>query len=619
MTRTAHLESGLRAAFSRLARTSLPLVLLLWAGLGSAAWAQSERLAAWQARADALTLDQHPVWHALLHLDRGHPNVQDPAFLLSSPDFSPAAELATLLRWIDTEPAAAACRFPARYDWLRAALPLPPPDRTLCPKLAEFLARAPGDHVILAFASENVAQPASMMGHTFLVLRGEDREGRLIDHAVSFYTDTDTFNVAKLLYDSLVTGKEGLFSLIPYDEARRLYVRQEQRALWEFPLLLDEEARHRLVLHLHELRDTRLTYFFQGYNCATLVKHVLAVAHPEILQRRDPWTTPKDVVQHAAAIGLLGEGTIEAPAQWRIAALVDALPPAATTRVRSALREEISPHDPRAAPDQDFLALELARAYAEALPDTPQSAQTLRLVESDLQRFHGQRQLSIDRSADPRQAPPDAQVSIGVGTVGHRSMLQLDLLPISHHLEDWGQQGAAETALSLFELSVRQPVEGGAPRLHRLVLYGITSLLPHDPLVGGLSGKLTMGLDDDDPAVLQPRLHGRLEGQVGRTWRWHRDVDVYAMLGGGLYGRAGLQLRTQQEAGLLVREAFGLKTHLSVATSQHPAETARHGTVWQWTQSKRLRADLGLVLSLRHQRQRDGTRNDALLQLRWRY
>lgn len=624
MTQQLVRKSGFRAAF-------------FWAPLAVGILASSHECHAQTVSIDvveaALSAQDHPaaalasdpVWHALLHMERGRPRMMDPSFLLTASAFSPERELAATLLWMQQDPVGAACRFPARTTWLSERLALRPAPVDACDDLQEFLRRAPAQRIGLAFASENIAQPASMMGHVFLTLEGVDPTGRTLQHAVSFYTNTDSWNYPKLLFDSLVTGKEGYFSLLPFSDARALYVHNEQRTLWELELGLDQAQRRRVQYHLHELKQTRFKYYFQGYNCATLIKHVIGVAHPAILDRHDPWTTPNDVVRHAEAEGLIRKATLEAPARWQVDVLKASLPNSAVRRAQGAAASGLLEPPPVATPEaQQFVEVELARAYVESMRTqgrlTPEQAATrLDMLDARKDELPHDLQWAPPPANDPRRARLDTQASLGIARVGSRLYLQADFLPVSHRLEDGGPRPASETSLALLEVSVLQPLQGGAPRLKRLTLYGIDLLLPRDPLLGGLSGRLRIGLDDEDPAAPDRRLHARLGGALGWTWRLHQDVDGYALAGADLYGRAGWQVRTSQEAGLVVREALGMKSIVSHSWNEHPQATNRRSRTLHWTQSVPLAPDLSAVMTM--QRIRNGTapRSEASLMVKWLY
>jgi hypothetical protein len=108
----------------------------------------------------------------------------------------------------------AACRFPARFAWLRDALeigdhalPAPP-----CPLFERWRAAIAPERVSMVYASAYVSSPASMYGHTFLRLsRATGAGNRLIDYIVNYAADVDTENGLVYAFKGLFGGFVGRF------------------------------------------------------------------------------------------------------------------------------------------------------------------------------------------------------------------------------------------------------------------------------------------------------------------------------------------------------------------------------------------------------------------------
>src|SRR5690606_22751605 len=168
---------------------------------------------------------------------------------------------------------------------------------TSCESLQEFKKRAPFERVYLIFASENISIPSSMMGHVYLKFSGKNKEKKDLQHAISFYTDVDGFNCAKLVVESLILGKKGYYSLSPSEPIKEKYILQEGRNVWEFELNLTNYERNLLQYHLFELKRIKLTYHFHTYNCATLIENILFVTNPVQDKFKTRWVYPLDVVR----------------------------------------------------------------------------------------------------------------------------------------------------------------------------------------------------------------------------------------------------------------------------------------------------------------------------------
>jgi len=161
-------------------------------------------------QAVAKQLYDSQIWLSLLHVINNKTYIEDHSFLLSNPNFSAKQELINSIQYLldDNADINHRCRFPARDFWLRKQLNLPEVSYSHCLDFAEFLDKAPADKVSLVYASENISQASSMMGHTLLKVSGKNSKHIDVEHGVSFYTEVKGFNLPKIIYDSIIVGKE---------------------------------------------------------------------------------------------------------------------------------------------------------------------------------------------------------------------------------------------------------------------------------------------------------------------------------------------------------------------------------------------------------------------------
>src|SRR6267143_1412890 len=149
------------------------------------------------------------------------------------------------------------CRFPARFAWLAAAIPidlarLPPRS---CPRFEEFWRRVSARSATLVFSSYYLNNPASAFGHTFLRLGKEEVASGgerldLIDQAVDFGAATDTSNAVLYAFEGLFGFFRGEFSARPYFYKVREYADYETRHLWAYYLSLEPRQLGMPVAHL---------------------------------------------------------------------------------------------------------------------------------------------------------------------------------------------------------------------------------------------------------------------------------------------------------------------------------------------------------------------------------
>jgi hypothetical protein len=552
---------------------------------------------------------QNPVWHALLHLQDGQPQIRDRDFLLTLNNFSAENELrATLTALTGPDSATAACRFPARASWLNEQGLTGLVSTAHCVDWQEFSRRAPASSITLVFASEILSQPSSMMGHLFLKIEGLNSDNQKLAHAIAFYTDSDTWNLAKLFYESTIMGKDGYFVLSPYQDEVYRYAVKEQRSLWTYQLKLDDLQRRRVLAHMHELRQTKITYFFQSYNCATLVQHILAVAWPEMLSNASNWTTPKGVLRKASKIGMLGDAAVQAPSRWQIRSLSSALSSDQVTAIARSVETQDASRlvsGDAHGTSQEFLSLQLAQAlYRYQRPATSVDLSGYLQDLSALQASrHPNLQLTLNNSRDPSRSAPERQLSIGWMQRDNKQFALLRFLPASHALSDDNSPYFGENELRLFDTTLAVDLRSGQPRLERLTVYSVQSLLPNDDITGGLSGRFHVTVEPMPNTRTPSRNALQVGGAVGRTWRFQSDIDFYALVGGGWGWRNSGFIYAQPEVGVIIREAWRMKTLVSRSVISNPLGEKRPTQRWNLTQSYQQSQNHSWVLSWGRTRQ----------------
>ncbi len=547
-------KSGLKAAF---------LLLLTSLLCGNLLFAQEPALN-WRGRAIE-KISQSPIWRALLHSDGLSSAISDPEFVLSGRKFSPQNELIDTLNFLYDGNANHVCRFPARYVWLKTQLDLPGLSLSSCSDLNEFLEKAPSQQISLIFASESLAQPASMMGHSFLKLSGKTSDGREVSHAITFFTEAEGYNLPKLFIESTVLGKPGFFALSPFDEELNRYLKKEQRKVWFYGLDLDGATRQLIQYHLQELKQTKLVYLFQSYNCATLLRYVLALSG-KLNPPGKFWVSPKNVVQDAMAAGLVDKMSVDSPNAWLVRVISEKMPSQTRDEITQAVLQgnvaELK-FDPNK--DSDYLRYSLAQAYTDYRLTEQANNSFLVKTASTLAelRLYPEKQLQIAAALNPANSPPDSQMSIStVGTDKHQQY-RFSFLPASHWLIDNNDTYTQETELQLMGLTayVDQNQRLG---VERLTLYKMQSYTPFSALTGGLSSKLLIQWGTNPYQAPDASKAWTLSGAVGRTYRLSDDIDVFGLIGFGLGMTASVNnLPLTSEVGAIIREIASMKTVVS--------------------------------------------------------
>ncbi len=411
----------------------------LWAAIFFSFFACTQVLAAGQAgvqnakeKAERLNLSEQKVWHALLHLENRQPQITDPRFLLTVNNFSPAKELEAFLEGIFSIGQPFACRFPARTLWVQRFIVIPQVDTTECPEIREFIEKAPFERLDYVYADESVIQPASILGHSFLRISGRNETG-WVEHAVSFYTNAETYNLPKLVWETLISGKRGFFTLSPYREEMQKYSRVEQRNMWIFEVRTNPETRDLIRNHLFELKNSELTYFFHRYNCATLLQNILSLSST-LEPSNTWWSTPKQVAKDLSRHGGVLRTSVILTDPWIATQLARKTPDVDRLHERMS-NGQLTFEEVR---DFDETKVVLARAINRIHGDRNGVASTaLKTNEEYLSLRSGELgdpALEVNELLNPLRSPGERLIRTGVSTLYGEQSVEFELTPVSHDI-----------------------------------------------------------------------------------------------------------------------------------------------------------------------------------------
>lgn len=486
--------------------------------------------------------------------------------------------------------------------WLSKKFGTTQADLSYCSGLQEFLEKVPTDKVALVFSSENLASPSSMMGHILIKLSGLDSQSQYREYAISFYTDVTGVNVPKIMFESLVTGKKGIFALSTYSEKLNLYLNDEGRNVWEYDLQLNKDEKQLLMLHLWELKQASLDYFFHTYNCATLTNFILAVAKPELLPEKIDNITPIDVVKRVNKTGVVAAARVLSSEQWEARMLGEAAKP----HLKSIARHFIADGKVERVQEiknekQRFVVIELTKKYLSILRKSEKIAQekyqdrmsALQLASEQLKNSYS---VDISDFKIPTKTPPDSQWAMGVVHEQGKLFSTFSYLPTSHDLDDDNRQYFSENELQLGAISIL--ANSDRIILDKLPLYKAQSIIPYDPILGGLSGRFHLGILRSYDKDLKKKHSFEVAIAVGRAVEPHKSITLYGLMGTGAgYGKGKTFLYLNPSIGVIIREKNNYKTRLNIDYRWNEFNEHTGITTLQLTQSKYLSENLGLFLS----------------------
>lgn len=488
--------------------------------------------------AQASQVDAEDLWPLLIHSHQQHPQITDRQFLLSVDHFSQEKERELTLAAYQQDPKRTFCRFPARLTYLASLgeVKLAADRFTHCPQLTEFVNQVPFHRLELVYASEVLASATSMMGHIFLKASGTNAQGIEVAHTLAYFTEITTLNPAKLIVDSTMTGMPGFFIVRPFAEDLRQYRDEEQRNLWQFALKGSAERLELLQLHIWELHQIEITYYFQSFNCATLTLEMLALLAPEVLQERGLIVSPSDVVKAAKRHHLITQTHVETAPHWLYSALRDSQNSAEQRQVDDWLDQAMKHGNYQLAPSmtaQPLTALTLSTAITRAVAlqqlDAAQAATVLAQLPTPRDTA-----LDLSHYKHPAATPQDAEIAVAFNHHAGRNEALLTYIPAGHRLMSDNRQYLAEAELVIAKTTLRLDSIQKQVRLHEFTAYAVQSLSPDSALYPVWSGEFYLGYRPTYDAQFSQRSLGELSGAGGKSWRPHHDIMMYTLAGAGL-------------------------------------------------------------------------------------
>lgn len=244
------------------------------------------------SKSKELKLADDPYWHIILHYKKNitggfTSQVDDPAFFFAKKGkHNPEAELEETIRSFfrprenvvmhPTE------KFSARYAWLKEKLEI---DTAKIPYdgdtwFSQFYKEINPSTVTLVFPSGFMNNPASMYGHTLLLVETEGGS-RLIAKSLNYAAATDDALLPLFVYKGLLGLYKGYYSFLPYYQKIREYSDTEQRDLWEYEISMTPQQKEKMVRHVVEMENIYSDYYFIDENCSYNLLFLIEAARPE--------------------------------------------------------------------------------------------------------------------------------------------------------------------------------------------------------------------------------------------------------------------------------------------------------------------------------------------------
>ncbi len=519
-------------------------------------------------KANSLKLYEKNEWKALLHYN-GSFNIKNKKFILSQ-SFSLKNELITTIKYfytsqenyhnINNHPQ---CKFPSRLLFISHELNVSDSEfpKINCPNFNTYKMKAPADKISLIYASENVKNPSSMMGHTFLKYSGKNYQNREVEHAITFYTILDGTNLVTLAYQNIFSGMKGLFALLPYKKIVEQYTKKENRNVWAYQLKLSEYRKKLIYYHIWELKGIDMKYFFTSYNCSTVIYYALSLANPKIYDDNKLWITPLDIVKLLYKYNLIEKSELSPSNEWLIKMTAEGLDSYKINNIKSIVENKSYNKISKL----DFNSLKLLEAY---------SSVQYKNNDINIDEFNNFRKsiynsikndgtiFDISEYKSPNNIPNERQIDIGYNNINEEEFFKLSFLGASHLLNDNNREYFGESELKIAYLSIlanKNDIE-----LKEFTLYGMKSYIPYDTLTNDLSYQFELAVKKEYSKKMKYIDTVKIDGAIGIDFLLWHDINVFAMLNLGVgYNRDDkAHIFFNPQIGGMIYEIFNMKSLL---------------------------------------------------------
>ncbi|MDT8440471.1 MAG: DUF4105 domain-containing protein [Desulfuromonadales bacterium] len=527
------------------------------------------------------------------------------------------------------------CRFPARSEWLAAALDIETAalPRPHCASLDDAMAKVDPRSAVLVFPAAHNNGPASMFGHTLLRI-GSSYQSELLSHAVNYAAFATDTNGLVYAFKGLFGFYDGYFTVLPYYEKLNEYNDLEHRDVWEYRLNLTPDEVRRLVLHTWELQSIASDYYFFDENCSFMLLFLLEAARPELQLAREYWersafwVIPAETIASVRRAGLVDGVRYRPSLATRIRHKATRLPVEAR-RAAHAMAIDTGPTVlPGDRPVEEQrqtldLAAEFLR-YRFSRQDIDEEDYKKRflaiLTERSRLGMAEQGDHDIAEPAQPESGHGAGRWGLGAGVSHDRFFLDLSWRAAYHDLLDPDDGFTPGAQINFFAANLRLDPQRHRLRLESLQAVDIFSLAPRDLFFRPVSWKVKGGLARKPFADDRELLYLGINTGGGLAWEILPKTLFYLM------AEADLNLSDRFDdkvalgagphVGLLLQPARNWKIWLQASKLFYAVESHRYERV-ALEQNVRLARNHGLRISGLWERAFDHSRREARLAYLW--
>lgn len=386
------------------------------------------------------------------------------------------------------------CLFPARFAIIKKAFKLKVPSVT-CPALEEWKMKFKAQEIAVVFASQFVSNPASVMGHSFLMFKDKNNSSYLnlnLGYAAEVPPEEGALIYA---YKGLTGGYKGLFFTNFYYEKIHEYKNIEQRDMWEYVLNLDQEEKESFINLAWELKQNAFfDYYFLDENCSYLILALIEAVRPEVrlVNGYGFYVPPYVTLQKLQESSLIKETLFHPSLRKELLNRYKNLTgPEKSSLIEIVQGEKLPGKTGALFNDTIANYLLLKKHLNEGLMQSEDKA----LFQEVLLRRSQQKDYKIPSPSlptSPLNAHRPHHIEYSVGRISERKSYQeLTIRPGIHHIMDKPDGFLKHSGFSFFEAGIRHFPETGSLEFREYKLFEVQNSNFYHPLDPALAWKIS--------------------------------------------------------------------------------------------------------------------------------
>ena len=299
----------------------------------------------------------------------------------------------------------------------------------------------------------------------------------------------DTFNIPFLIYESTISGMKGYFVLSPYKKQISNYINNEERNIWEYRLKLTDIQKKLIYYHFWELKDIDLTYYFTGFNCATMIDDILSLTNKNYMNKNSFWVTPKDVIKNASQNDLIDNTNMIPSIEWKLNMLAENIDVDKINKILRLFENQdfmsLKSFNYSNNSEQKELEKEFILTYAEFLFLNRKVITSKNYRDIlDLVQYSEEFVIDIKKYKNPLKTFDDSQVSVAYSK-NDKNSLELSFLGASNTIFDDNREYFSENSLKIGEIKLL--FDKDDVHINSISFYNMKSLIPWNKVTKELS------------------------------------------------------------------------------------------------------------------------------------